>query len=265
MRTFHGLCRDLAGASGIPFRVPKDREEKRRFWDEEAADILVRALAKLPDERYDAVIVDEGQDFKEDWWIALEDIIADQRKAHFYVFLDPNQDLYGGGLSKEWDMPAIQLTMNCRNTVTIARYAGRFLDLEPNTRDGAPEGLAVGETEYTDSRNAVDIIRKTLHGWINERGAGSDSVVVLTTGSPRFGPVKHGTKMGNFTLVPVDAPLGHNEVRLETVRRFKGRESEAVLLFVADPEHAGRHNELYVATSRARHLLHVVRPVAESR
>jgi hypothetical protein len=59
VKNFHGLCRDLANAAGIPFRLPKDPVAAKEYWEVEPPQQLMRALEAFPDERFDAVIVDE--------------------------------------------------------------------------------------------------------------------------------------------------------------------------------------------------------------
>ena len=49
-------------------RVPEGENEKREFFDDGCAELLQRVLPRVPDERFDAVIVDEGQDFRPGWW-----------------------------------------------------------------------------------------------------------------------------------------------------------------------------------------------------
>ncbi|WP_419631435.1 hypothetical protein, partial [Thiolapillus sp.] len=47
------------------------------FWKHEAAELLWEAIESVPD-RYDAVVVDEGQDFHADWWDPIESINVKQ-------------------------------------------------------------------------------------------------------------------------------------------------------------------------------------------
>lgn len=45
--------------------------------------------------KFDAVIVDEGQDFHELWWLSIDGLFRDlTEKRCFYVFYDPRQNLY---------------------------------------------------------------------------------------------------------------------------------------------------------------------------
>ena len=69
---YHRMCSELTRKAGISFNVPQDLNQQEKFWSEGAPELFLSALEILPDERWDAVIVDEGQDFKELWWITIE-------------------------------------------------------------------------------------------------------------------------------------------------------------------------------------------------
>ena len=67
VRHFHAFCREMATGAGLPFKPPKEADEV--FWDETAPQLLETAIDYLPDERWDAIVIDEGQDFKDLWWL----------------------------------------------------------------------------------------------------------------------------------------------------------------------------------------------------
>jgi len=73
----------------------------------EAADIL--------NWHVDAVIVDEGQDFREEWWLALRYLLNDPDSGIFYVFFDDHQNLYSSG-GVPLEVAPVVLRKNCRNT-----------------------------------------------------------------------------------------------------------------------------------------------------
>ena len=81
--TFHDLCHEAAAATGdIPTPPPPgDKPAAGAYWNELMPDRLLAALAagRLP--RYDAVIVDEGQDFHRDWFDLLEGLLRDPARG----------------------------------------------------------------------------------------------------------------------------------------------------------------------------------------
>ena len=66
---FHKLCLDYCRKAEIPFRPPQ--EKLSEFWNKTAPELLWESLELLQD-RFDAVVVDEGQDFIADWWEPIE-------------------------------------------------------------------------------------------------------------------------------------------------------------------------------------------------
>jgi hypothetical protein len=88
--TYHGLCRLAAHRLGAAFDVPSDPEAATVFWRETAPAHLLDAVSS-GDIAFDALIVDEAQDFEGEWWATLELLAGD---SPLWVFYDPEQDIY---------------------------------------------------------------------------------------------------------------------------------------------------------------------------
>ncbi len=97
VRTFHAQCLELAERAGLQGRVPA--QPTQPFYEHEAPRLLADALRALPDERWDAVVVDEAQDFRASWWAPTRALLRDPSAGAFFCFLDPAQDVYGGAPS----------------------------------------------------------------------------------------------------------------------------------------------------------------------
>jgi len=57
----------------------------------EKSPLLLMEAAEYLEEKFEALIVDEGQDFLADWWDALDGVLSDD--AVFHCFHDANQTL----------------------------------------------------------------------------------------------------------------------------------------------------------------------------
>jgi hypothetical protein len=79
---------------------------------------LAYSLEVLPD-RYDAIVCDEGQDVREEFWVPLELLLSDYERAPFYIFYDDNQNIYARAGSFPIREEPFTLTTNCRNTAPI--------------------------------------------------------------------------------------------------------------------------------------------------
>ncbi len=163
---YHGLAATLCRRAGVPFGNPDGGGLTKEFWINEAPELLMQACERLgADEKFDAVVVDEGQDFHELWWASLEGLFRDPAdKGCFYVFFDPKQNLYvkeGATLPAELGTP-FSLPVNCRNTVRIAEHCAALVGAESRVVDGAPQGE---EPEFVHARDLREAFRraKALH------------------------------------------------------------------------------------------------------
>ena len=98
--SFHTFCErvvDDASAAGIVAAEPA-----RGTWPEKIVaktdDVLTRGF----DRRYDAVLVDEGQDFRMQWWNLLREKVV-RPGGEMLLITDPTVDLYG---TSRWAMPS---------------------------------------------------------------------------------------------------------------------------------------------------------------
>jgi len=77
---------------------------------DEAFDVLMET-----DRRYDAIIVDEAQDFRDEWWLVVEAALENPEHDILYIFHDNNQALLPHRARYPVVQSPIVLTQNCRN------------------------------------------------------------------------------------------------------------------------------------------------------
>ena len=141
--TFNTLCHDLAKEAGLPIEENvQGQPQMAQYFRDEHPRLLLDALDRMPDRRFDAIVVDEAQDFQPHWWEPLLLSLADPTDGILYLFLDANQQIYSrpGGLPT--GMVEVPLTKNLRNTQCIHRAALKHFRGEPVEAVG-PEGREV--------------------------------------------------------------------------------------------------------------------------
>lgn len=75
---------------------------------------------------YEAVIVDEGQDFRESWWIIIEVLLQYSKNKILYIFCDDNQALLPyRSIYPIYELP-ISMSKNCRNGGNIFEIVKKF-------------------------------------------------------------------------------------------------------------------------------------------
>jgi hypothetical protein len=253
---FHGLCKEMAKQAGFAVRSAKNEQEYNEV-------ILPEMLMKAVDETgpmFDAIIVDEGQDFKETYWIALTSLLK-EKEGIFYVFYDDNQNIYGGGSSLKGiiDDDPFLLPENCRNTKSIHRVVNAFYSDRKRIICNGPEGRLPELHTYRDSPEMLKSIQSILNKLINEEHVPTEDVVILTPHSQERSMLMDGTKLGNFFL-STNPSQRRNEIQVTTIHRFKGLERKVVILAEVDNKFMYNPEVLmYVGSSRARtHLLFFV-------
>ena len=75
---------------------------------------------------FDAVIVDEGQDFREEWWLLIEAALASTEFGVLYVFHDDNQALLPYRSRHPLLHAPVPLSKNCRNAGEVFDFVRAF-------------------------------------------------------------------------------------------------------------------------------------------
>lgn len=259
VKHFHGLCYDWCKRAHIPFNPPFENSDE--FWKETAPENLIDAI-DMVDQRFDAVIVDEGQDFYPNWWVPLEMINSVGEEGAMYVFFDPKQNLY---VDQVTSLPALgepfQLPVNCRNTKLIAEHCSEILNVPVPTREDAPIGIkpevVTLEIEY-DIKKRVE---RYVHEWINKGKLKPHQVAILSPNKLSNCSLRGATKIKGIPLTDKIQDWKEGKAILfSTVKSFKGLEADAIILIdVPEGESFNfKQSDYYVACSRAKHLLVVI-------
>ena len=260
--TYHGLVAELCWKSKVPFRA-EEGVGAVDFWRDLAPEKLIEACSLLGDEfKFDAVIVDEGQDFHDLWWTSLEDVFRNpSRKACYYVFFDPNQNLYVQSPSIPGELgPPFNLPINCRNTVRIAEHCAGLIKQVHKVKEGAPTGDSPEFLTAPSVRDAFQLAGKRVRDWCMPGSGGlktSQVAVLVPSGSDK-------DWSAIFKTIPATSDFdkwrANKGVLIAPWRRFKGLEADAIVIVEvnAESEDDQERANRYVARSRAKHLLTVV-------
>jgi hypothetical protein len=260
--TFHSLCQTTCQRAGVPLMVRPDDQD---FWLYEAADMLEHAAKKLPyEERFDAIVVDEGQDFPSIWLPALRLLSKPQDDSFsLFWFYDPRQNLFLTEILMALPpnmVGPIPLSRNCRNTRRISRRCSTIIGEEFLPFEGLPEGEEVRELREATIRDVVKATLDQVQQWMARDGRLRPNQIAILTPQK---PGKEWPRQLGFILFgdDFDAWRRGECILLSPHRRFKGLEADALIL--ADVPEPGSNPyftkaDFYVACSRAKHLLTIV-------
>jgi hypothetical protein len=103
------------------------------YYQEPSEAELNTAFDKLAEgaEKYEAVIVDEGQDFRADWWLLIEAALTNLDYGILYIFHDDNQALLPFRSKYPITQAPIVLSKNCRNTGKVFELVKRLHPQSP--------------------------------------------------------------------------------------------------------------------------------------
>lgn len=252
---FHGLCQLYADRTGFA-RKAEWNPERLDFFETLMPQALLEAAAEDNEGyRFDAIVVDEGQDFNSSWLDALELLLRDPRNGVFYVFYDDNQLLYERPMVFPVRTVSRALTINCRNTQRIHQAVSRFYRSDLFLQSRGPSGrnieVALWPDEPDEQRTTLVSVLANL---IHVEGISTSHVVVLGPYQLDRPPLSTIPPMSTFKLVP-EAVYGEKEILCTSIRLFKGLESPVVVLIM--PDGIARLEEMmYVGLSRAQN--HVI-------
>jgi hypothetical protein len=255
---FHELCYDLARRAGS---LPAKRDSDA-FFDQQLPQALIDA-ADVLDIRYDAVVVDEGQDFLDSWWLPLQKLLSDPDEGILYIFFDDNQRIYVPHSKFPIRGSPYLLTRNCRNTQNIHQVVVQFYEAGTQPTAEGPRGRQVEEVSYSDAQHLWPTLQNVLHRLIEEEQIPTDKITVLTTTPRTRTNLLDSSISGGLQLIDT-LPPQPGQIYCTTIHDFKGLERAVVVLVgvgqrLTQEEH-DLNSLLYVGCSRARHHLIVLMP-----
>src|SRR5258708_23163984 len=121
-----GLFHALPLAWGAD-RPPGDEDggASSSYYEERLPAQMGELAARLGEkEKYDAIVVDEAQDFGAAWWPPTLACLRDQETGGLYAFLDQAQRVFERYGEVPIPLPPIVLDENIRNTKQIAQLFG---------------------------------------------------------------------------------------------------------------------------------------------
>ena len=260
VKHFHELCTVMAQEAGITLEGRSQNQFDDVYYQEVLPDALFDAAAKLGP-RYDAIIVDEGQDFRDTWGVALSALLHDPDQGMLFIFFDDNQNLYQS-LDR---LPAIVnegpflLAENCRNTRRIHQVVSSFYHAPSSLRCLGPVGRQVDTHTYRGDRHQERTLSHLLHNLIMDEKVDCRDIVILTPRSQNRTLFRSGRRVGKYTLT-TGYPPPLECVQVSSIHAFKGLERRIVILVEIDRYASPDLDRvLYVGCSRARtHLLLLV-------
>lgn len=245
---FHQLCARLAGKAGIGLNWPAGPDPE--FFGKRLPNALLKVVERIGPQ-FDAIIVDEGQDFAAAWWDPLLYLLTDPDAGIFYVFYDDNQSLYGRPVGLPPGSTQFPLNQNWRNTHEINSKILEYYR-GPDIHCMGPHGPAVQVIDVTGTLRSE--LSKVLFNLHRSEGVPAHDITVLTPSTPSTSGLVGD--VGQFRVT--EGPAKDADVRISSIHGYKGLDAKVVIL-AGVSDRIDRWRELmYVGCSRARSCLVVL-------
>lgn len=217
---------------------------------------------KLP--KYDAIIIDEGQDFEDIWYKSISLLFKNTEEGIFYVFYDSNQDIFTGKIDRikhYFHNPPFYLVQNLRNCSEIQKWTtGRTnlgLDVLPSQIEG------VEPMVYEASIIQIgELLQSILASLVEKEDLSVSQIVLLSDRKFENSFLKDHKTIGKFLIRHGNEAITLHpfSLRFTTVHAFKGLESDVIIYLQHDDERKDGANRInYVAYTRARYVLYVIK------
>lgn len=258
VRAFSVFARERLGISDAE-RDAVPPELRTAFFEE-----LPRRLAENLREsplKFDAVIVDEAQDFSPEMWLAVEAMTKPE--GDFVIFYDPNQNIFRDELALPpslADAPEHVLSRNCRNTRAIFEAVRKRLPDGTELPAETPEGEPVREFFPKTAEECRAALAETLGSLRTRSVPASDVTIIGPRARPEDTSIGSAAEVGGFRVV--SPPLRRFEdgtIEYFTCMRFKGCETGTLVLFELDESSSDwSPRRVYAAISRAVNRLVII-------
>jgi hypothetical protein len=192
---------------------------------------------------FDVVIIDEGQDFQELWLLCLETML--KKDGELYIFADPNQDLFNGGLEElrnRYNISKHKLTYNLRNADTINTWLSPYSG-NTTIRSKLTNGVPVTHISYENQQEEKRAIEKEI-GRLVSQGLPLNRITILSPYRLEKGCFQGVTRIKEWQIIDFKTK-GHG-IRYATIRSFKGLEADVVFLIDIKASKACTPADVYV-------------------
>jgi hypothetical protein len=246
------MCRK----ADVKISLPPTATEAQRteYYERLLPEALWGVLATSPSPRFDAVIVDEAQDFSETWVMTLELLLRDPKGSCWYAFYDNNQKIPGNSLHRDAELcerfgPPFPLTRNLRNAPEVFKLFARYYRDYGRGVFECRNDCEGNVSFHPEIKQPADLVM-FVSDLVEREGIDPSDITLLTC--RRFAE-------NRFHLEDVALQLQAKQigVRATSVGKFKGLESPVVVLTDIDAA-ASSPGVLYTAISRAQLRLCVV-------
>jgi superfamily I DNA and RNA helicase len=245
------LLRDKAREN--PGSVPSE------YWNAVSLRAAIDGL--LPEEeRWDCVIVDEGQDLSESDWMLAEECL--RKPGRFWVFADEAQAFWEDRKIPESIQKFTKIKLSkpyrCPRHIQnlVDYYAGRCRPDFELLREGGQENII--RVAKSSEERLTKQLAKEINRLLSEGLKPHEIAVISVRGRGVQENICHMRQIGDHRVFPATDKEADSQIICDTFLRFKGLERPAVIVTDLRLVSDLYEKRMHIATSRALNLLRVI-------
>ncbi|CAH1209676.1 DNA helicase [Candidatus Nitrotoga sp. BS] len=118
VRHFHGWCKDMCDL----YQLDLPSEQSQPIYERQVAAVILGCeKGRVPLAQYAAVLIDEGQDFKPEWFKLLVQMIDPETNSLLLMY-DDVQNIYGGSKRRVFTWSSVGINASGRSTILKVNY-----------------------------------------------------------------------------------------------------------------------------------------------
>lgn len=273
---FHGFCKDILNTYGC--RWPSGENNEKKF-----KETIVNMIAEIIDnkdfEKYDAILIDEGQDFYYEWYNLLNKFLSE--RDELIVVCDKKQNIYERDLNwldkriKSQNLDKfgdwIDLATSFRIPPKINHIANKFTEyfnIESDLKTVSSQELALFDNYKYLKVQSIDFVQEIGNEVENLKKAGvhlSDICILVFEHKEGLELVKYFKNKKNIEMNHVFEEeekktrhkksfwMGDSRLKASTIHSFKGWEVNYIILYISEKIRSDiKKNNLLIYTSITR-------------
>lgn len=288
---FHGFCKDILNEYGEKW--PNSSTDEEKFFREEVPNVVSMIVKNNDYKKYDAILIDEGQDFNIEWYKMLCQFLTD--RDEIVIVCDKKQNIYGvdtewldkrrSGVEKFGDW--IELKKIVRLPERVAKISIDF-----GEKFNLNQDLKIDKIEKSDlfnkledhviwwnveEENWLSKVEEAYETIINKATHKHPSDIVILLPDKFFGDqcIKHFESkkkvLVNHVFEDINEKkyhkhkkafwMGDSRIKMSTIHSFKGWELSNVIVVIPKKTPGFEqlyHSVIYTAITRARENLIII-------
>jgi len=253
--TFHSLARQIIDEVDKDWWKSNFKKDDD-FWSL-TVPVKLDSLIHLIDKKYDTIIIDEGQDFKELWFETIFKMSMDNGSK--IIFSDQMQNIFDrdGIIPNQSQFLQYELQNNCRNTKKITSYLADTINKPISSHPKSPEGELVTEKVFKDKESLVNGLKSEISLLLKQHKILPEQILLMTNLSIDESSIADLWKIGNVDITNLrrNGRLEKGKIHYASINVFKGLEVD--VLFIIDSHINNDQKKLYTQVSRGKNKVYI--------